>query len=59
MAAWWWWISSNGRVLTVVNQKLALATGFIPCSTIKLVTSLAALNEHVVERESPVRMAAM
>jgi penicillin-binding protein 2 len=47
---------TDGRVLTIVNQKLALASGFIPCSTIKLVTSLAALSEHVVERESPVRI---
>ena len=39
---------SNGRVLTIVNQKLALKSGFTPCSTIKLVTSLAALNENVV-----------
>jgi penicillin-binding protein 2 len=39
---------SNGRVLTMVNQKLALKSGFIPCSTIKLVTSLAALTERVV-----------
>jgi penicillin-binding protein 2 len=47
---------TDGRVLTIVNQKLALASGFIPCSTIKLVTSLAALSEHVVEHESPVRI---
>ena len=47
---------SDGRILTIVNQKLALASGFIPCSTIKLVTSLAALSEHVVERETPVRI---
>ncbi|HTX34097.1 MAG TPA: penicillin-binding transpeptidase domain-containing protein [Bryobacteraceae bacterium] len=47
---------SDGRVLTIVNQKLALQSGFIPCSTIKLVTSLAALSEHVVERESPVHI---
>src|SRR5579885_3666738 len=40
---------SNGRILTIVNQKLALKSGFTPCSTIKLVTSLAALSEHVVE----------
>src|SRR5947209_2551997 len=36
---------SNGRILTMVNQKLALKSGFTPCSTIKLVTSLAALTE--------------
>lgn len=43
---------SNGRVLSMVNQKLALQSGFIPCSTIKLVTALAALTEHVVERDT-------
>ena len=42
----------TGRVLTMVNQKLALKSGFIPCSTIKLVTALAALNEHVVDRDT-------
>jgi len=41
----------TGRVLTIVGQKLAYETGFIPCSTIKLVTALAALTEHVVERD--------
>lgn len=43
---------STGRVLSMVNQKLALQSGFIPCSTIKLVTALAALTEHVVDRDS-------
>jgi len=47
---------ASGRVLTMVNQKLGLKSGFIPCSTIKLVTSLAALSDHVVERASPVRI---
>jgi cell division protein FtsI/penicillin-binding protein 2 len=47
---------TNGRVLTVVNQKLAFKNGFIPCSTIKLVTSLAALSEHVVDREDSIRI---
>jgi cell division protein FtsI/penicillin-binding protein 2 len=42
---------TTGRVLTIVGQKLAFETGFIPCSTIKLVTALAALTEHVVERD--------
>jgi penicillin-binding protein 2 len=44
--------ADTGRVLTVVNQKLAYQPGFIPCSTVKLVTSLAALNEHIVERNT-------
>lgn len=43
---------NSGRVLTMVNQKLALQSGFIPCSTIKLVTALAALSEHVVDRDT-------
>jgi len=43
---------SNGRVLTMVNQKLAFKSGFIPCSTIKLVTALAALSEKVVDRDT-------
>jgi len=40
--------TSNGRLLTVVNQKLAFASGYMPCSTIKLVVGLAALNEGIV-----------
>src|SRR5580700_10832131 len=47
---------NNGRVLTMVNQKLALKSGFTPCSTIKLVTSLAALTEHVVEKDTNLRL---
>jgi len=43
---------SNGRLLTMVNQKLGLTGGYTPCSTIKLMTSLAALTEHVVSRET-------
>jgi penicillin-binding protein 2 len=39
--------------LTIVNQKLALGSGFQPCSTIKLVCALAGLHEGVVERETP------
>jgi cell division protein FtsI/penicillin-binding protein 2 len=42
---------NTGRILTMVNQRLALRSGFIPCSTIKLVTSIAALSEHVVAPE--------
>jgi penicillin-binding protein 2 len=39
----------TGRVLTIVNQKLAFTGGYTPCSTIKLVTAVAALTEHVIE----------
>ena len=41
--------TSSGRVLTMVNQKLALAGGFMPCSTIKPMVGLAALNEGIVQ----------
>ena len=47
---------NSGRVLTMVNQKLGLKAGFTPCSTIKLVTALAALSEHVVERDTVIRL---
>ena len=47
---------SNGRILTMVNQKLGLKSGFTPCSTIKLVTSLAALSEHVVDPDTFLRI---
>jgi cell division protein FtsI/penicillin-binding protein 2 len=41
--------ADSGRILTMVNQKLALADGFIPCSTVKLSVGLAALSEGVVQ----------
>jgi penicillin-binding protein 2 len=47
---------ASGRVLSIVNQKLALKSGFTPCSTIKLMTSLAALNEHLIDRTTFVRI---
>jgi cell division protein FtsI/penicillin-binding protein 2 len=46
----------TGRILTMVNQKTALDSGFTPCSTIKLVTAFAALNERLIERDTPVRL---
>src|SRR6266498_2311289 len=47
---------STGRILTIVNQRLAYKSGFVPCSTIKLVTAFAALSEHVVERDTHLRL---
>jgi len=38
----------TGRILSIVNQKLALHAGFQPCSTIKIAVALAALSENVV-----------
>src|SRR5271157_4464817 len=45
---------TSGRVLTMVNQRLGLTTGFTPCSTIKLVAGLAALSEHIVDRDTSI-----
>jgi penicillin-binding protein 2 len=47
---------STGRILTIVNQKLALNSGFQPCSTIKVVAALAALSEGIVERDTKLRL---
>ena len=48
---------SNGRVLAMVNQKLALSPGAEPCSTIKLTVALAALSERLVTSDTPVQLA--
>jgi cell division protein FtsI/penicillin-binding protein 2 len=48
---------SNGRILAMVNQKLALSPGAEPCSTIKLTVGLAALSEGLVTRDTPVQLA--
>ena len=42
----------NGRVLTMVNQSLALSEGAQPCSTFKLAVALAALNEKIVDSDT-------
>jgi membrane carboxypeptidase/penicillin-binding protein len=48
---------SSGRILAMVNQKLALSPGAEPCSTIKLTVALAALSEGLVRRDTPVQLA--
>jgi cell division protein FtsI/penicillin-binding protein 2 len=48
---------ASGRILTVVNQELAFSAGFIPCSTIKPVIAVAALQEGVVTRDTMIRVA--
>ena len=49
---------SNGRILAMVNQKLALSQGAIPCSTVKIPVALAALSEGLVDRETKVKLGA-
>lgn len=46
----------SGRILSIVNQKLAFRSGFQPCSTIKIVAALAALSEGIVERSTEMRL---
>jgi penicillin-binding protein 2 len=45
---------SNGRILAMVNQKLALSSGAEPCSTIKVSVALAALQEGIVTQDTQV-----
>ena len=47
---------TSGRVLAMVNQKLALSSGAQPCSTIKLSVALAALSEGIITKETQVRL---
>src|SRR5712692_9780038 len=48
---------SSGRILSIVNQRLAFSAGFIPCSTIKPVIAIAALQEGFVTRDTMIRVA--
>jgi penicillin-binding protein 2 len=47
---------TSGRILAMVNQKLALSSGAQPCSTIKLSVALAALSEGLISKETPVAL---
>lgn len=47
---------SNGRILAMVNQQLALSAGAEPCSTIKVPVTLAALSEHLIDKDTPVQL---
>lgn len=46
---------NNGRILTLVNQKLASEEAFTPCSTIKPITALAALKEGLITPDTILR----
>ena len=47
---------TSGRILAMVNQKLALSSGAQPCSTIKLSVALAALSEGLISKETQVTL---
>ena len=46
----------TGRILTIVNQRLAFKGGFQPCSTVKIYAALAGLNEGVIDRSTGMRL---
>src|SRR5271170_454224 len=47
---------TTGRILTIVNQKMAFSAGFEPCSTIKPVIALAGLQEGVITRDTMLKV---
>src|SRR6202158_1511394 len=47
---------TSGRVLAMVNQKLALSSGAQPCSTIKLSVALAGLSEDLITKDTEIRL---
>lgn len=46
--------AQTGKVLTIVNQDWAIRNSYRPCSTIKLVTGVAGLNENVINQDGMV-----
>lgn len=47
---------NNGRILSMVDQKLALTGAFTPCSTFKPVVALAALKEGIISPQTELRV---
>ena len=47
---------NSGRILTMVNQKIALSSGFQPCSTIKVSVALAGLSEGIIRPATRFRL---
>ncbi len=47
---------TDGRILSIVDQKMAFSAGFEPCSTIKPFIALAGLEEGVVTRDTMLRV---
>jgi cell division protein FtsI/penicillin-binding protein 2 len=47
---------TSGRVLAMVNQKLALSAGAQPCSTIKVPVALAAVSEGLVDKDTEIKL---
>lgn len=50
---------SSGRILSMVNQRVALGMGFQPCSTVKLSVALAGLREKAIQPGMKYRLGGM
>lgn len=46
--------AQTGKVLSIVNQDWAIRHSFKPCSTIKLVTAVAGINENVINEDGKI-----
>ena len=49
--------ADTGRVLSIVNQRLAFQSGYIPCSTVKLYAAMASLLEGHIDRNTEIPIA--
>ena len=47
---------NDGRILTIVNQKLAFSGAFRPCSTFKPIVALAALKQGIITPRTKLRV---
>jgi beta-lactamase class D len=50
---------NTGRILSIVNQRLAFSSGFQPCSTIKISVALAGLSEKVIQPATKFHLAGL
>ena len=50
---------NTGRILTMVNQRVALSAGFQPCSTIKVAVALAGLSEKAIQAANRFHLGAL
>ncbi len=46
--------AQTGKVLSIVNQDWAIRHSFKPCSTIKLVTAVAGINENMINADGKI-----
>lgn len=49
--------ADSGRILSIVNQRMAFSGGFQPCSTFKPVVGLAALQAGIITRDTMIKVA--